>query len=369
LVHLESHAALLGDFSEGAPRPIDAVIVPAGRPVNHLRFAAGLADELSTELVLMCWRGGADAAAFAEQALREHPDLSWHALHIPEDHRSTFLPPTASTPPDTRDWRHGPLSTKRNLALILARTAGWRTILLIDDDIEEITAELAQTAANRLGSAAAIGITIANWPDNSVVCHANRITGGQQDVFVGAPALVLDVNADLTFFPRVYNEDWLFSYDLLSAGQVGRIDRASQLRYDPFADLRRAEAEEFGDLVAEGLMASLHDSWSSRPPSDASYWRDFITARHVFIDRIRNRSTQDPASAGQEIRESLTAAQQRLGTITPEACASFVIRWRHDVQCWRARFDSIVTASDLPAAATSLGLTLRSRSIVSHLAR
>ena len=62
-----------------------------------------------------------------------------------------------------------------------------------------------------------VGWRAQDFPDNSVVCHGRRLVGLPQSCFVGGGALLVrtGVGVDLPFFPRVYNEDWLFLHDLV----------------------------------------------------------------------------------------------------------------------------------------------------------
>ena len=72
-----------------------------------------------------------------------------------------------------------------------------------------------------LGSYATAGMRVSRFPDNSAVCHANRATGGLQDVFVTGAALAVDCQKDIGFFPDIYNEDWLFFFDNASHRLLG----------------------------------------------------------------------------------------------------------------------------------------------------
>ena len=55
------------------------------------------------------------------------------------------------------------------------------------------------------------GMIVKSYPDNSVVCHARRDAGLRQDVFLtGAVLGVHCNNLPLSFFPDIYNEDWVF---------------------------------------------------------------------------------------------------------------------------------------------------------------
>ena len=112
---------------------------------------------------------------------------------------------------------------KRNIGLVLAKMLGWRRIFFLDDDIRDITYPDLQRTVDMLGSFSAAGMWVTEFPDNSIVCHANRVTGGSQDVFVSGAALAVDCESDIGFFPDIYNEDWLFFFDAASKGRARKL--------------------------------------------------------------------------------------------------------------------------------------------------
>jgi hypothetical protein len=355
--HHQSHRELLREFDAGPPRKVDAVVVPAGRTARHLRHAAQLATELGCVLLALGSPGRVDAADFASMVVATYPRLVWRHLTLPDSLSHALLPATASPQARSRDWRHGALSTKRNLALLLARLCGWRTVVLVDDDIRDIDAEVVRSAAGRLDKAFAIGLAVDRFPDNSVVCHANRLAGGAQEVFVGASALVLDTSGSFGFFPNVYNEDWLFLYDGVAAGAVGRLHRATQLPYKPFADRARAEAEEFGDVIAEGLMSALDLFPELGPPMDTDYWQAFLRARRDFIASTADRldPTTDPDHGPALL--SLKVAEDRRSEISARDCVEFVRTWRADQLVWTETVAELPRLHTIDAAAAFLGIS------------
>jgi hypothetical protein len=109
-----------------------------------------------------------------------------------------------------RAGRLGDLSTKRTVGLLLGHLAGWDSVLFLDDDIRGLAPATVHRAVDALVPGGAAGMPAREFPDNSVVCHANRRTGYEQDVFVSGSALVVDCGRITSFFPRIYNEDWIF---------------------------------------------------------------------------------------------------------------------------------------------------------------
>jgi hypothetical protein len=337
---------------------VDAVVVPAGRTAEHLRPAAQLASELGCELLIMHAPHGADPGKFATMAHADWPLLSWHILTMPSDHAHRLLPTTASARSFTRDTWHGALSTKRNMALLVARLCRWKTLFLVDDDIVNIATHRVRAAASRLGRATAMGLAVPSYPDNSVVCHANRLAGGHQEVFVGASALAIDVEQPFGFFPNIYNEDWLFLYDGVAEHLVGTLGTVTQLDYNPFDTGRRAWAQEFGDVIAEGVMGALHEHPHLHPPMDEGYWSAFLRARAEFTAaamRRLNPRVKMQANA----RRSLAAADDSRVAITPRRCVDFVRQWRADLLFWREQVERLPQLTGVEQAADYLGLSGR----------
>jgi hypothetical protein len=297
---------------------------------------------------------GPDLSAFRNLARICWPRLRFHHLYVRPGFTHPLLPLTADPDADVRDRRHGMLSTMRNIGLLMAKMLGWSGVLFLDDDISGLNVDAVLCAARGLGGLAAVGFPIHTFADNSVVCHANRLSGADQAVFVGASALLIDTSRPFPFFPNVYNEDWLFLYDNVAMRRVGRAaaNAVQQQEYNPFLP-DRASAEEFGDVIAEGLMAGLHLSSRVFAPTHTDYWRDFLEARRVFIadaaDRLaahmESGSTRDAIAA-------LGAAEERRARITPEYCSWYVQRWRADLTIWATglstlrRFDSVGPAAD-----------------------
>ena len=100
---------------------------------------------------------------------------------------------------------------------------------------------------------------------------------------------VLGVNTSdlpLQFFPDIYNEDWFFFAETAARHRLTNAGEARQAEYDPFDSPVRAEHEEFGDLLAEGLYSLMEDINDPALPyarllscATGSFWRAFIDAR------------------------------------------------------------------------------------------
>jgi hypothetical protein len=355
--HIESHATLLqqptGD--EVPYRALDAIVVPTIRP-QSLQTAAVLASDIGCPLVVLCStpeRAGqalSGCGPVAEDLL-----VTWLPRSI-EDNWLSFL---TSVHPENDIERscHADIAQKRNVGLMLARLCGWRTIMYLDDDIRDLTVRAVTRAAALTSRFQAAGFDIRDYPDNSVVCHAYRLTGGKQGTFPGASALLVDVDRCDTLFPPIYNEDWLFLFDAVQNRSVTVAGIASQLEYQPFTHSRRAAAEEFGDVIAEGLYRLIHEG-SDVSDTTYAYWQSVLDRRFQLIDHIAARLlVRNGPLAGCALM-SLAAARKRLTAISPLACVSFIHAWRTDIDTWRQTLLCLPEVGGLTDAAKFLGLPI-----------
>jgi hypothetical protein len=249
------------------------------------------------------------------------------------------------------------LSMKRNIGLVLARMLGWRRVFFLDDDIRDIAYPNLQQTVDMLGSFSAAGMRVTEFPDNSIVCHANRMTGGDQDVFVSGAALAVDCDSDIGFFPGIYNEDWFFFFDAVSKGQLGNSYlEATQLAYYPFTKPERAAWQEFGDVIAEGLYTLLHLHMDAGQATTA-YWDFFLEERRIFLEATLSRVAAAPLDARDEIIASLHSALKCLNRITSDLCARYVEAWRHDLKAWKQRWSEVRVMPSVAAALSELRLS------------
>jgi hypothetical protein len=364
LVHIESHAALLEQPAavvvEGGG--LDAVIVPTIRP-ESLETAASLASEIGCSLVVLC--------STPEQARRALPEFGSAGdgtlvTYVPLSVDDELPLRLTSGHPEKYIARscHVDIARKRNVGLLLARLCGWRTVMFLDDDIRELPASTALRAAGLSACFQAVGFEISHYPDNSVVCHAHRLSGGQQDVFPGGSALVIDVARCDTLFPPVYNEDWLFLFDAVQSRSVTVAGALTQVEYQPFKRSSRAASEEFGDVIAEGLYRLLHEG-ADLTGATSAYWQDVLRRRLQLIDDIAARLVLldgDAAVVGSALM-SLAAARKRLTMISALACVSFIRAWRTDLDAWREMLVGLDVVGDLAGAAKFLNLPAPDRCV------
>lgn len=351
-----------------APQPglqdrlkLDAIVVPASRAAANLDQALTLARDVGCWLVILC-SGQLDAEGAREYANAR--SRSYHkviAVDIPAGYSHELLHfqrlrAIRGGLPWACDYYTTDLSIKRNIGLILARMLKWQRIFFLDDDIRDVTYLNLQDTVNMLGSYSAAGLWITEFPDNSIVCHANRITGEEQDVFVSGAALAVNCGVPLGFFPDIYNEDWLFFFDYVAWGKLANSQlKATQLHYRPFADPRRAAWQEFGDLLAEGLYSLIHLGL----PIEAAtrdYWRHFIEVRRSFLEEVIARAESAQFDMPEGLTVSVREAVKTLLTIRPVLCERYVRAWRDDMADWSKRLNGISEMPSIEAALRELHL-------------
>lgn len=352
--HHRSHRRLLTAESPARPRTgrVDALIVPASRPVSWLRTAMELASSLECVLVALCSR---QVNAHEVIVLGEQLGVTTVAVEMNAGIGLTPSLGTRAVLEGSPFERVSDLSDKRNLGLLLAWVAGWDCVLFLDDDINNVDPSDVEAAASLLDHYRAVGLDNVGFPDNSVVCHAHRAVGGAQEQFVGGGALAVSPLGARSFFPRVYNDDWFFVIGLAAPPRLAVTGSVKQVAFDPFADPKRARREEFGDCLAEGLYWLL-DGNRSLELADRAHWRDFLARRRRFIGRLLRLADLAQPSMRERICASLEVALDVNKVITPEICAEYVALWRSDLVTWRRHLDGLPTGVGVERAIAELGL-------------
>ena len=362
--HHGTHATLArcSGFAATYPKQgLDAIVVPAARPAANLDHAITLARTTGCWLLVLCSHQA--SATEVEGLVAERLFERALVVDLPEGYRHELLefrslmslkgelPRTCGT--ITTD-----LSMKRNIGLILARMLRWRHIFFLDDDIRDIKDADLQSTVAMLQAFSAAGMRVIDYPDNSVVCHANRLTGGNQDVFVSGAALAVDSASDINFFPDIYNEDWFFFYDYAVRGRLVSSGRkVTQLVYSPFIDTERAAWQEFGDILAEGLYGALHFDMRMEDATH-DYWSYFLEARRTFLEAIITRSHKAHPEEQSQMLLSVQRALKCSLAISPELCEHYIRMWRRDLAEWKGGVARISERRTPEAALRELGLSL-----------
>ncbi|MFG1702940.1 hypothetical protein ACFLIM_07085 [Nonomuraea sp. M3C6] len=352
--HHGSHRHLVDIFdAESAPSwpgTVDAIVVPTIRHPSWLRHAVRLASALGCPLVSLHskWSSAQLAAALMPSDVRFIAiDIDVDRLNLPDFRTTAMLNGTSF-------FRTTDLSAKRNTGLLLARLMGWRHIVFLDDDIEVGGHEEVARAAALLETYDVVGMHIGGFPDNSVVCHAHRLTGGHQDSFVGGGAVAVETTRSRSFFPNIYNEDWFYLLGEKSLHRLAITGMVKQRPYDPFDRLIRARDQELGDVLAEGIywLLDKEEGTGWKGATDLAHWTGFLAKRKDFIEDVLSRVKQLPPGPQIErhaMESSLRAARDRLRRISPEFCVSYLKTWMKDRHRWAkhlARMPVLGTTSD-----------------------
>ncbi len=342
--HHDSHHSLVLSAEPDLPdepRPdltsapcIDAIIVPTVRPSAQLTAAIGHAKELGCTLLALCSKNSS-----ASEVLALAVDAGVDAVAIDVDRMPpNLLPHFKTTDLLKRRFFRDPRDTaaKRNLALLFAALAGWRRVFFLDDDITIDSVELLRVAARELNWYEVAGLRVEQYPDNSVVCHAAREVGRPQQTFIGGGAIAVDVAAaESSFFPQVYNEDWLFLLDDYGLRPTTVVGEAGQAPYDPFI-CRRAWFEEVGDTLAEGVFWLLDEG---RKVGDATqeHWRMFLAERKAFITELLGAVIRSDLAPLRRVKivKALLASYLRNRRIKPDLCHNYLLAWHSDRKAWR----------------------------------
>jgi hypothetical protein len=358
----ETHRQLVGRARPGSWRigrmDLDAIIVPASRTADNLEHAIALAQAAQCWLVVLCsleTRSAKVGQLFSAKGFRKGL-----AVDIPADYRHPLLAFSTS------DWAraaetvyvnpNGDLSMKRNLGLLLAKMLGWGRIFFMDDDVRGVSLADLRATVFMLERYRTVGMRATDYADNSVVCHANRVTGADQDVFVSGSVLAVNCRQPFGFFPEIYNEDWLFFYDDVRTRRLGWSERdVTQLRYDPFEDVGRVEGQEFGDVLAEGLYALIHLG-SGVTEATVGYWDKFLTTRKEFLEQIIKRADDVAIEIGQNIVRAVQTAMLCLMQLRPEAFDDYIKAWRNDLRVWAERLATLPSVDSMDEALEVLEL-------------
>ncbi len=363
--HHASHRGLLRHLVK-VPRAgrgrVGGIVVPTHRPAANLAFALATARRLGCRVVAVCggWSSVEDVLALAG-------DVRCYAVRDVDALGFDRLPAGVRGVHDASGKQRN-ISAGRNLGLLVARLAGWRTVLFLDHDVDVGAtatpgapwARWFDVAASRIGPG---GVHVVGWiqrhyPDNSVVCHANRLAGNPQGSFISTGALVTAVDEATPSFPPVYNEDWLFLHPSLAERRVALGGYVLQQRYDPFADPQRAVDEEFGDLLVEGLFHLLHVADGAEPGAavaSRAFWAREVEFRAAFVDGIAEQLEKGAGPQGADADvpaalRSLRAAAARLQEISPDDVVRFVEAWQDDARTWRATMQRLHPVGRLDAA-------------------
>ena len=359
-----------GTRTSGLP-VVDAVVVPTIRSAESLCSAVRLAKDARCQLVPLYTEDFPDDLTSVLGRVR--PGVT--PLSLPYGMRHEMLDLSARLPQPFMSSSACDISRKRNLGLLIGRMCGWTRMLFLDDDIRMLNVGKLSAAVTLLDEYPVVGLQVKRYPDTSVVGHARRLIGRKQRPFISGGSLLVNPQAVQGYFPPVYHEDWLCVMNHLRLGQVAIGGTVGQRNYKPFTP-QRAMLEEFGDILAAGLLwlVCINKQTSKMSPaaddiSSATAFRDFcheatrpqfwtniLSQRSGVLDTIYRILEQRYKKESLPLK-AIEAAQWRRGELQPEDFVSFTEKWLNGLVEWQARLSDLPQADSVGKALSGLGLS------------
>ena len=125
------------------------------------------------------------------------------------------------------------LGLKRTAILEFSRERRFERILMIDDDILP-TPEILSNIIYLLRYYPIASAQVKIFPDHSAIGHIERAFGVRKDVFLSGAFLALRPSAIHSYFPNIYNEDWIFFFNELPKNRIACCGSVQQKQYNPF---------------------------------------------------------------------------------------------------------------------------------------
>ncbi len=337
------------------------IVVPTStrvfRHAKNIDNIFSLAEKYDTHFILFLCSKQAEKAEIAKIA-EPYKKVEWAAIEgsfgmEAEEQLHTSKSPYAYEP--TKD-----ISQKRNFALRFASLMGWKHILFLDDDVIITPSQLAKVMdIIERDDVSLVGFNANSFPDLSVAVHAKRWMNTPIDSFIGTGALAVKITPGLSFFPHIYNEDWLFllAQFLRNKGKIVWAGSIKQNKYDPYERLARVRSEEVGDIIGESLMqltmtlATNGELKKQRATdnieriveiADTYFWQNQLNDRITFIQKTRSaiQLKKWPSNKKRKALRALTTSLNQIigngkhNPITAEELAAWTRSWIQDLKTW-----------------------------------
>jgi len=364
--------------SRGVTVPlVDAIILPTIRTPEQISSAVELAAQAKCRLYAL-YTDNVPAGLLTALARLKRDAVT--PLVVRSDPQHHLLDLAADLPQSLASSAARDISRKRNVGLLIGRACGWTRMLFLDDDIRRLNVAKLSSAAALLDKFPVVGLQVKKYPDASVVGHARRLTGRRQEPFVSGGSLLVNPQRLNGFFAPVYHEDWLCIINHLRLGEVAIGGAVGQLPYQPFVTSERARFEEFGEILASGLLWLVHARGRTRaaelavrsgipPVAEYDYWRE--ATRPIFWEEIlqhRGALLDEIAARLKDARlkemnpsylpplRSVEAARHRFHELRPDEFVSFTKRWVGSLTLWRNRLSHLPRVDSVEKALAELGL-------------
>ena len=299
---------------------VDAIIVPTIRSAEQLSSAVELAARARCQLIPLYtdnFPAGLSSVLSrlkwgAPIPLALRSDLNHHLLDLDGDIPQSLVYPGALD-----------ISRKRNLGLLIGHMCGWTRMLFLDDDIRRLSIEKLTSAATLLDRYPVVGLQVNKFPDASAVGHARRLTGRRQEPFISGGSLLVNPQRLNGLFLPVYHEDWLCIIDHLRLGEVAVGGTVGQLPYRPFTTPERATLEEFGDILASGLLWLVHARHRTGTAELTNrYGNSAITYRHYWQAVVKVRFWEEILNQRAALLDNIAARLKQLNLPDPSPLPS-----------------------------------------------
>lgn len=350
--HRPSHLELVGRvphyFGGVDQAELSAIVMPTSRRLAQSRIGLELASQIAEarDAQLVVLRSGPATLDRFPAELSAMTSRPTTVIDLPARVGGRLPELSNARHRVATQYRKSDLGLKRNLALLLGLACGWKTVLLLDDDIT--TRRAAQLPRRPLSLPAdvvlrlndvfaafaaspdlkAAGYLQKDFDDNSVVCHVRKLAGLEQEEFISGGALVVRCTDEIPFFPAAYNEDWLFLFAVMlqdrqrpSSG-VQRIGSVHQAAYYPFKT-PRARGEEFGDVFAEGLFALLDQPAVEivRAAASVEYWKDVVHERKTMITAMLGQFQEQHGATDHQVINDVDSCLRAALAVYPGSLA------------------------------------------------
>lgn len=201
---------------------------------------------------------------------------------------------------------------------------------LVTNTLDDITFnDNATTGLNRLivSDYQMVGCYSLDYPDVSVVDHIERmVTGGGSEVTLSGNCIAIDVESQTSFFPAVYNEDWLYIFSGMKMGcRLAAAGFVKQDFHKPWLDLARVAREQFGDIIGCGIEEA-----SGRIIGSSNFWQGVVVDYMSRLDRLRSLCVGRNDIYLKAIMEALRSAE----LVSHEKICEFVEKYESDVVNW-----------------------------------
>lgn len=224
--------------------------------------------------------------------------------------------------PISEQSRDGDHSDKLNFVQQFGILTG-PVVLFMDDDIWA-SPNVISDALLRLRESPVVQL-LAEKDNSDIHRIIQKYSGGQQATNISVGSLVVDLNRYGSLFPHIYNMDWLWAFNAYGRNEF---EYGRQVRQTPNheAPLRRIEAQEAGDLIAEGLYAGLQQDLRLDDMLTAKYWEAWKATRGKFL---RNGAERVLTSVGTHSADfkKIQKAVRVVESASPDQMADFVRRY------------------------------------------